>query len=184
MGKAGAERAEGSFVRHGGKIADAMNLKTKKTRAFFQDAIDVNKSGLVELVAPRRVVPPVVGRMDIVSGWVSGSPSPDAAPGAGPVAARPALPRTILKHALMRDGHGVLCAWRSGWCGSCRRGPRKPGSSQGRQPLMLLELESPESRKILRDERLVLTTHLNHTANSTSYSGDTFRENSMEPTSG
>jgi hypothetical protein len=48
---------------------------------------------------------------------------------------------------------------------------------------MLLELESPESRKILRDERLVLTTHLNHTANSTSYSGDTFRENSMEPTS-
>jgi hypothetical protein len=52
-GKAGAERAEGSFVRHGGKIADAMNLKTKKTRAFFQDAIDVNKSGLVELVAPR-----------------------------------------------------------------------------------------------------------------------------------
>jgi hypothetical protein len=61
-GKGGAERAEGSFVRHGGKIADAMNLKTKKTRAFFQDAIDVNKSGLVELVAPRRVVPPVVGR--------------------------------------------------------------------------------------------------------------------------
>jgi hypothetical protein len=56
-GKAGAERAEGSFVRHGGKIADAMNLKTKKTRAFFQDAIDVNKAGLVELVAPRRVAP-------------------------------------------------------------------------------------------------------------------------------
>jgi hypothetical protein len=97
MGKAGAERAEGSFVRHGGKIADAMNLKTKKTRAFFQDAIDVNKAGLVELVAPRRVVPQWWDAMDIVSGWVSGSPPPDAAPGAGPVAARPALPRTILK---------------------------------------------------------------------------------------
>jgi hypothetical protein len=48
---------------------------------------------------------------------------------------------------------------------------------------MLLELESPESRKILRDERLVLTTHLNHTAHSTANAGETFRENFMAPTS-
>jgi hypothetical protein len=74
-----------------------MNLKTTKTKACFQDAIDVNKSGRVKLVALRRVVPQRWDAMDSVSGWLSGIPPPDAALGAGPVAARPALPRTNLK---------------------------------------------------------------------------------------
>jgi hypothetical protein len=49
---------------------------------------------------------------------------------------------------------------------------------------MLLKLQAPESQKILRNECLVLTTHLNHTANSTADDHDAFRENFMERTSG
>jgi hypothetical protein len=48
---------------------------------------------------------------------------------------------------------------------------------------MLLESKAAESREVLRDECLMLTAHLNHTANSTAGGGGAFRESIVEQTS-